>query len=283
MSEFQSKFFRVSDSTGFDYNSAEVKKLLDRILVEQAQFIRVDSAGFKKTDVFFNKETSSAADGKIFLWLKPPATADVLLEEIELLHRHELTHILIQMRCGTEFLPVIFWEGIPIHFADNFVRTRLSGNSYHDYCRVFLDKKCLIPMELIQLGHNYYGMRQDFRIDIQAGSFAGFMIEKHGIDKIVDFLRDFQPPVPEKPVLSINPLCRKFFGMDFKGLESEWNNYLLALPERAQLRDKFAGKNFPSEIPLAHKHCRFCYHPFEEGEICPACKADNRIELIVES
>ncbi len=228
MQEYTSKYFIIKNKADFSYDENIIKNLFDNILENHIQALEIDISDWQKVPIIFiEKGLGSGVSGDV-ITLSPHKVGNGYssLDWVELLFSHELTHELLERYWGSPS-PVIFWEGIPIYFADNKVRLRLFGKSYHQYCNIFLKNNLLFPINKILLSHIYYAKRYDYRIDVQAGSFAGFLLEKYGNEKMRNIFQNYIPPTPENPIMNINSLLYDSYEKNLNELEKEWYSFLI--------------------------------------------------------
>jgi hypothetical protein len=191
-------------------------------------------------------------------------------EWFELLYSHELTHVVVESQWGRP--PVLWWEGLSISLGDDRVRARVLGHSYHQHCRALDLLGVLLPMGPLLTAGGYYERRGDYRVDVQAGSLCGYLLQVHGAESLRQFVSQAECPRPGNPCLRINPALRRNFGTDFEGLVDQWRHWLrqIGQPDDALL-DKLRRQSF-DDAPSGRPHCEFCYAPLA-GERCPACGA----------
>jgi hypothetical protein len=197
----------------------------------------------------------------------------------ELLFRHEYTHWLTQRYWGNA--PTILWEGLPLYLGDNMVRQRILQFSYHEYCRALCVTENLLALSTIVAPHAYYGKRHDVRIDLESGSFTGYLIEQYGIFDLKQVFQAYIPPTPVVPILKLNPLFTAIYGKTFEQLEAAWQSFLRETIAPNTIAEAHVGtRAFSSDIQIRRIHCKFCLTPINM-EICPVCQAQQNIEIVV--
>lgn len=198
----------------------------------------------------------------------------------ELLFSHELVHALTDKIWKGEWLS-IFLEGLPVYISDHSIRKKALNLSYHEQSRALLVENKLLRLEHIIMGANYFNYRTDWRIDIQSGSFVGFLIENYGMNKLKAIVERYSPPTPKKPYIKINHILEDETGIDLSSLENIWKNFLLKnVKENNVAYKKVLQANFNDLLKTSSTHCQYCYHPLKDNlSICPSCKGDNTIEL----
>jgi hypothetical protein len=197
----------------------------------------------------------------------------------ELLFRHESTHWLTQRYWGNA--PTIIWEGLPLYLGDNMVRQRILQFSYHEYCRALCVTENLIALSTIVAPQVYYGKRHDVRIDLESGSFTGYLIEQYGMFALKQVFQAYIPPTPALPILTLNPLFTTIYGKTFEQLEEAWQSFLQEIIASNTIAEAHVGtRTFSSDIQIRMIHCKFCLTPINT-EICPVCQAQQDIEIIV--
>jgi len=185
---------------------------------------------------------------------------------LELLFSHELTHLLVRDAWGVG--PVLWWEGLAVHLGDDRIRTRLFGHSYHAYCRALDHLGGLLPLEPLLRASTFYRRRADLRVDLQAGSFCGFLLETLGPQCLRAFLTDYRRPTRAEPGVRLDPITKQHLGDDFVGLCEGWVRFLRALPCEPVLVDRLRTRTLGLECDRS-EHCDFCFAPRSSDRECP--------------
>jgi hypothetical protein len=222
----------------------------DRLCLAGVDFELVVAAG-----------TSSVVGRRIHVAPRPARGALTEGDWFELLFAHEYTHLVLEARWKPG--PALWWEGLPIHLGDDHVRTRATGLDYHAHCRALDDADRLLPLVPLIGARGFYARRRDHRVDLQAGSFCGFLLDAFGVAPLRALLTAYQPPSAESPRVSIDPLLRHHLGAPFDELERRWRAFLrtrVAAPQRAAC----------AEVPPGPGRCDGCYRPLD-GACCPSC------------
>ncbi len=191
-------------------------------------------------------------------------------DSFELLLAHELTHVLMRRAWGTP--PVLWWEGLPIHLGDDFVRARALGRSYDAYCRILLELGAALPLGELMAASDYYRRRPDFRVDLIAGSFAGFVLRTRGSEALGAFVQAVERPEPNSPRWVVTPAMVRHLGADLAALERQWHTALRELPPPdPSLLAKWGQRHFDG-APPGRVHCDVCFAPVSERG-CETCGA----------
>lgn len=143
-----------------------------------------------------------------------------------------------------------------------------------------MKQNILIDLKQI-VGHKYYQRRNDWRIDLQAGSFIGFLIEKYSLTQLKILYQNYKAPTPDEPILAINSLLTNTFGYDLDVLEEKWKEFL-ENEITTHLEAEQRAISFTPIALLPTKRCAFCYSAVETADIaCKSCKAPTNIKVIV--
>lgn len=186
---------------------------------------------------------------------------------LELVFSHELTHLLVRDAWGVG--PVLWWEGLPVHLGDDRVRTRLTGHTYHAYCRALDQLGVLLPLAPLLQASTYYRRRADFRVDLQAGSFCGFLLETLGPHRVGAFLASYRRPTRADPRVELDPITTQHLGGSFAELGEGWLQFLRAhVPCERALVERLGARSFGVE-PDRAEHCDFCFAPRSTDRACP--------------
>ena len=143
---------------------------------------------------------------------------------LELLFKHELTHFLSAKKWGMP--PSIFFEGLAVFMSDMDIKARELGQSYHRQALALIHTSHYIPFSAITYSHHYLGRRNDFRCDVEAGSFIAFLVERHSMDSIRRVYEKSKLPTHADPSLNIHEVCKEVYGRDLSELESDWHQWL---------------------------------------------------------
>ncbi|MBS1123187.1 MAG: Peptidase superfamily [Deltaproteobacteria bacterium] len=228
--------------------------------------LEIDAGRFRTAHVIVDEGPSSVVDRAIRI-SSLPRDGYQRADWLELLFSHELTHLLVRDTWGTG--PVLWWEGLPVHLGDDRVRTRLFGHSYHAYCRALDQLDALLPLEPLLQASTFYRRRADIRVDLQAGSFCGFLLETLGPRRLGAFLTDYRRPTRADPRMLLDPITKQHLGDDFAGLAEGWIGFLRArVPCEPELVDRLRTRTFGLE-PDRREHCDFCFAPRSSDRACP--------------
>lgn len=267
---FSTKYFSIVDDHNFIEGKGINVQSFDEIISEVSKELNVKIPTDKLIQVFITQGTSQAYDNKLYIC----GNSNYEESYFKMLFKHELIHLIV-FTWG--IAPIIFWEGIPIYFADNKYR----NNSYHKYSKAFLNNGALYNLKHFIMGYKYLGRRFDFRIDMECGSFIGYLFEKYGIEKFKEVFQSFPPLTPENPTCAVNTALSKVYGKKLSDLEKEWISFLNNEVESDDLiEEEIKNKNFYKRIPIKLIHCKFCYFPMEKKNmICPTCGGNNEIKI----
>lgn len=272
----------ISSINQIEFDVEQVEKFALKSFFEQAYDLNIDSTGFDEIKIILNNMQSSVQGDEVFINVK---NCKSVIESLEIIFPHEITHYLIDSAWGNRETnyPVIFWEGIPTFFADNKLRLKRNGISYHDLCRSLFDQSLLLPLKKIMLSHHYYGYRVDLRADSQSASFIGFLFEVYGLEPLREILKNFTMPTPFNPFLRINQFLRKSFGKDLKELEKDWHSFLRNGTICPIAEKIINGIKFQKLNKLKNIHCKFCSFPIKSHKlICLKCNSDNKLKILLD-
>jgi hypothetical protein len=191
-----------------------------------------------------------------------------------------LTHWFIES-CWDGKGIALFWEGLPVYLADNVVRQRKLGFSYDQLSKALFSRDRLIPLREVINGAHFYARRSDWRINVSAASFTGYVFKTFPHELFISLYSDYNPPTSENPVIDLSTLLERSLGVSsFDKLEMNWKRYLQhEVKYHQQAYSQVKEASF-SDIDSGKAHCQFCYAPLsEKGETCPFCKQDNSIKL----
>jgi hypothetical protein len=252
-------------------DSAALAAIADDALVIVSRRLAIDPASVAPIRVIVGNGRNSAVDREIRVGLRAAGQGYDWTDWFELLFSHELTHVLLRDAWATG--PVLWWEGMPVHLGDDRVRTRLFGRSYHAYCRVLDELGVLLPLAPLVHASTFYRRRRDIRVDLQAGSFCGFLLDTFGPRPLRAFMTEYRPPSPAQPRLVLDPILRRHLGDDLEGLARAWVRSLRThIDCDAALVARFRARSFGAE-PDAAEHCDFCFAPVRDGHICGSAGA----------
>lgn len=270
--QYKTKYFLIEDNYSFLAEKKIDPDSFDEIANEISEELNAEIPTDNLIPVFIIEGVSQSYDNKIYVC----GNSDYDRDYFKMLFKHELTH-LITFTWG--IAPIIFWEGIPVYFADNQYR----DNSYHKYSKAFINNGVLYNLKYFIEGHKYLGRRFDFRIDIECGSFVGFLYEKYGADKLREVFQNYHHPSPEEPFNGANTVLEKVYSKKLSDLEKDWIKFLEdEIESDSAIEEKIKNKKFYKRIPIKSIHCKFCYFPMEKKEmICPTCQGDNKIKVLV--
>lgn len=194
----------------------------------------------------------------------------------ELLLAHELTHFVVREAWGLP--PALFWEGLPVSLGDDYVRTRVLGRPYGQWCRALLELDRLLELTPLLRANVYYASRPDFRVDLEAGSFCGHLLRTRGAGRLGDFVRSVGRPPDDGGAWTITPALQRNLGGTLPELEEEWIAWLRAtVTLEPSVLDRCASLNFSAS--LGSLHCDRCFSPVHDSR-CTGCgRSDFVVEL----
>ena len=264
----QSRYFCV-ESFVEGAERARLAQLMDAAAVDIAELLDIPLSPRKMATVTVGAASSQVSGSDIRIQAKPPLGRYSSLDWFELLFRHELTHLLVRRHWGTA--PALFWEGLPIHLGDELVRKRLFGHSYRAHCAALFACGPLIALSRLILPSDYYGMRTDFRVDLQAGAFTAFVLERNTIQDLRSLFRTYRQPSPQRPWVAIDRLCQKTLGADLVELECLWQRWLEGIPVDTDLVRSYHEIRF-TDRAVVRTRCDFCMHRLDpSGKKCTSC------------
>lgn len=278
---YTTKYCCVDDNMSLISLLPEVMSLLDDTVTSLCHILALDLPNIPNIPVVVREHGNSEVvkDGAITVVPREDSRCG-LRDWFELLFRHETTHWLVQRAWGQSC--VMFWEGLPVYLADNFVRQRVFQFSYHDYCAALVRHHALLGLSTGLLPHQYYGMSHDFRMTAEYGSFTGFLVERYGMPSIQQAYHGYIPPTPQSPILELSTLFQTIWDKDLGTLEVEWQAFLTNGEHvSADAEALVAKRQYPKQVALKDRHCRFCYAPYGGGDICPICDASQNIEITI--
>ncbi|KQC08646.1 MAG: hypothetical protein APR54_04390 [Candidatus Cloacimonas sp. SDB] len=277
MNKYTSKFLLINDQINFIAENKIEFKEFDRIFDNVLKFLKIRLNDYKKIRVYINNGYSQFKKNKIYIGISKKLEEEYYLF---MLFKHELIHLLIYKYFGVA--PAIFWEGLPIYLSDYQYRMKYKNINYDEYCKVFLSLINLNKLSYILESEKYYARRYDYRIDIQCGSFIGFLVKKYNIDLLLDVFKKYEKPTTTNPVSNINNLLKSIYSKNLEELEAEWIEYLKKkIKLNKNLKNKLKNKIFYKRIPIKQYHCKFCYSPLRmKNQICDVCKSDNNIKIL---
>lgn len=277
-----SKLFEIQDKSGFFKDENTLLEIVGRSVKKLIGILDLELIDWKNPKIIFQSDGFSQVVGDtITVTVKEDSNLGCK-KLTEMLLTHELTHYLTGKYWGAA--PVILWEGLPIYLADNKIREEFFGFSYHQICKLLEDKSRLIDLSKFLLPHSYYGYRQDFRVDIQCGSFTGFLVENYAVSNVKKIIGKFEKPSSANPVMRINPLFTEHTGKDLKALEQDWISFLRnEVKSSEKVLEMFGSTEFRKELEISSYHCKFCYFPMNNSDdmICSKCGGDNSKEIVI--
>src|SRR3989339_870386 len=272
MNIFRTKFFEVQDKIGFFTSQKKCAAIVDKIFYGVLGDLSCDAIKNFKIILTVCADKSEYQNNKIYV---SPYTKNTSNDNFKMLLKHESIHFITKKTWGDA--PAIFNEGIAVYFADNRIRQKQTSINYHAYCKILLKNHRLYPLKGLIESHKYLGRRYDYRVDLEGGSFIGFLIEKYGLGKLKLFFQNYQKPTPDKPVNQINKLCEKIYGKTLFAIEMDWVNFLKISVPYIKKGEIICSKSrkFYKIIPIKHGYCKFCNTPMDGELLCPSCNADN--------
>ncbi len=197
--------------------------LADESLEDIAARLGIDLEPWDPPLLVVGSPSSECVDDTVRVASKAARGATTAAHWYELLVRHELTHLLLERCWG--MAPTLFWEGIPVHLGDARVRQRIHWRSYASYCANFGAEGRLLPLE--SLLTDYYGQRSDMRVDVQAGAFCGWLLERDrpGLRRL------FETWAPEA---DLDELLQKCLGAGLAELDISWQDSLSRITLRTR-------------------------------------------------
>lgn len=177
---------------------------------------------------------------------------------LELFFKHELTHFLTAKFWGMP--PSLFFEGLAVFISDMDIKKRELGQSYHTQALTLLHTPHYIPFNEITYSHHYLGRRNDFRCDVEAGSFIGFLVESFGLSKVQRVYEASKVPTKSDPDLNIQVVCKEIYQRDLNQLEADWHiwlrtNFKVSSNEIEQVQ---AFDGYVNDLSM---RCPFCLAP----------------------
>lgn len=241
-----------------DVDAAAVATIADAAMRTLTRTLAIDASSFRSATVIVGDGPSSVVDRVIAI--SPHPRGSLRRDDwLELVLSHELTHLLVRDAWGMG--PVLWWEGLPVHLGDDRVRTRVLGHTYHAYCRALDHLGALLPLAPLLRASTFYRRRADFRVDVQAGSFCGFLLETLGPHRLRAFLGDFRAPTRADPRMVLDPIAIRHLGGDFASLGEGWLEFLRnRVPYEPALVERLRTRRFGGE-PDRFEHCDFCFAP----------------------
>lgn len=253
----------------------------DRICERLARKLEIDLSDWPSAEVVVAQGQSSVVGRKIRVCPKPGDKNLSSADWFALLFGHELTHLLLSDNWG--MAPTLFWEGVPIYMADNHIRSQALGFNYHQYCRALLENDNLLSLAELLLPRKYYARRTDSRVDIQAGSFCGFLLERQGPSAMRGLFSDYVEPTAQAPLMRLTPLLEKHFAADISLLEQDWIGFLNEkVSYMTSLGEKVRARKSTEHAPGLLR-CNFCGHQLTENHReCSSCGVNADIEIRIE-
>jgi len=253
----------------------------DQILDRLGSSLEIGLDNWQPAKVFVRDGPNCMVDREIHVSPKRSGKRLSANDWFELLFAHELTHLLIAEAWG--IAPVLFWEGVPVFMADNFTRSRVLGTTYHECSRALLENERLLPLSELLLPRSYHARRTDSRVDIQAGSFSGYLLQSFGVGPMRALATDYVAPSAEVPRMLLTPLLKRHFDSDLPGLEAKWTHFLeTEVACRSALVEQLSGsKTTRGAVPPLR--CNFCGHRLNQSQLaCSSCGIDAEIVIEIE-
>ena len=151
--------------------------------------------------------------------------------------------------------PPLFFEGTAIHLSDRNLFANVFGDSYHQWVAAMLESGEIDLLRLVPFDE-YFHCRSDFRVDMLAASFVGFLIEAHGIGALKVFFKTFIAPSSNLPTIDLRRPLAHAYQQTFAALEQSWRAFLAK-----QMRSEKAMKHLAKYVPPARQdepRCRYC-------------------------
>jgi len=218
MTPIETRWFLI-ESTGIAPVGDGVPAFADAILDDLAARLDVTLEGWTRPRLVLGADRSEVVGDTVRVEAKEARGSCSEVDWLELLLRHELTHLLIERHWG--MAPTLFWEGVPVHLGDDFVRQRLHGRDYADRCRELAASGRLLNFEGLIAPDAYYRRRSDYRVDMQAGAFCGWLldVDPGGLRRLFAIWPD-DPSNTQAALVS----C---FGVGLGELETGWRGSLV--------------------------------------------------------
>jgi hypothetical protein len=249
-------------------DAAAAAATCERVVTTLSTRLAIDLSTIPPIRVIIGDGESSAVDREVRVSPRPAGRGYTVQDWLELLVSHELTHVLVREAWGMP--PVLWWEGIAIHLGDDRVRTRLFGTSYRAYCRALDDAGLLLAFEPLLRASAYYRRRGDPRVDLQSGSFCGFLLDIHGPGRLASFVADTRPPTAEPALAGIDPMLERHFGAGLDRLHADWRAYLRAESASTAALAERIRPRLESGIRDGYEHCDRCFARLASGSCaCP--------------
>lgn len=200
---------------------------------------------------------------------------------LEMILSHEIVHYLVENHWG--MMTVLWWEGLPIFLADNQVKKKLWNFDYHQLSQALNNRGELIPLKCIIRPETYYAYRHDYRVDIQAGSFIGFLYEVFGLNKLRHCFIDYMAPSVQFPQLKINSLLQMIYEKNLYQLENLWKEYLNNKKSSPPAQSFLDAHPPPKQLERKQEHCVICYAPLQQNSInCLECNAPTNLKIFLD-
>jgi len=259
---------------GGELDEAIAAAIADAALARVAARLQIDVSSLHHIRVIVAHGANTVVDREIRVAPRASGRGYSVYDWFELLFTHELTHLLVRDAWGVP--PVLWWEGLPVHIGDDSARTRLFGSSYHGYCRALDELGSLIPLEPLLRASTYYRRRTDPRVDLQAGSFCGFLLEIYGPQRLGRFIAEWSRPISKHAVTIIDPLLQHHLGDDLHRLGMAWRHFLrMRVACDPSLVERLRERRF-GDAPDGTDHCDDCFAPLGSVVGCPSCTRHER-------
>lgn len=240
---------------GFDLR--ELSSIADATLEEVAARLELGLATFRPARIVVAAGASSVVEREIRVAPRPAGGGYSVYDWFELLVAHELTHLLVRDRWGLP--PALLWEGLAVSLGDDRIRTRLFARSYDAWCRGLVELGALVPLAPLLRGSTYYRHRPDVRVDLQAGSFCGFLLRTRGPQRVRELVAASRRPTSDPANAILDPILLDLLGSDFAALEREWMELLRVEVERdASLVDRLRDR-LRAVPPPGRERCDLCF------------------------
>jgi hypothetical protein len=147
---------------------------------------------------------------------------------------HEVMHI-IALSSGIPYSVAFFSEGIAVAYGGTTFQT---AEYAHIFCKNTIDKADYIPIKQLLTMENADFLRLSYITYQESGSFIRYLIDTYGIDKMKNFISDFN--ISE----DLDAQSIRVYNVSLDDLEKKWKEYLreielpeigYSIPDRAKL------------------------------------------------
>jgi hypothetical protein len=211
-----------------------------------------------KVNVTLNSPYSQCDETGIYIQTTTDKAGLTSAHWLELLFKHELTHFLTAKYWGQP--PSIFFEGLAVFISDMTMKARELDQSYHHQALALIQTSHYIPFSAITYSHHYLGRRNDFRCDVEAGSFIGFLLDRYDLGAIRRVYEKSKLPTRLDPNLNIHDVCKEIYQRDLFQLEADWHEWLKSHFSVSR-EDVLKLKNFVGYNNTLRSRCPFCLAP----------------------